>query len=35
VRLMQEHLDNVEAGLMFDRNVPSNDLSMALSAPNT
>ncbi|MBZ0224657.1 MAG: GntR family transcriptional regulator [Comamonas sp.] len=34
VRLMQEHLDNVEAGLMFDRDVPSNDLSMALTAPN-
>lgn len=31
-RLMQEHLTNVEAGLMFDREPPSNDLSMALSA---
>lgn len=35
VRLMQEHLDHVEAGLMFDRDVPSNDLSMALTASNS
>jgi len=32
VRLMQEHLASVEAGLMFDRDVPTNDLSMALAA---
>ena len=32
VQLMREHLDNVEAGLTFDRDVPTNDLSMALSA---
>ena len=31
VRLMQEHLTNVESGLEFDRTLPSNDLSMALS----
>lgn len=34
VLLMQEHLDNVEAGLMFERDVPTNDLSMALTATN-
>ena len=34
VRLMQEHLDNVEDGLMFERSVPTNDLSMALSGTN-
>ncbi|QXL85643.1 GntR family transcriptional regulator [Comamonas sp. NLF-1-9] len=34
VQLMQEHLDNVEAGLMFERDLPTNDLSMALSATN-
>ncbi len=32
VKLMQEHLDHVEAGLTFDRDMPSSDLSMALSA---
>lgn len=32
VRLMQEHLTNVESGLEFDRTLPSNDLSMALSS---
>lgn len=31
VRLMQEHLDNVEASLTFDRKAPSHDLSIALS----
>jgi DNA-binding GntR family transcriptional regulator len=31
VRLMQEHLDNVQAGLAFDREVPTSDLSMALT----
>lgn len=31
VRLMTEHLLNVEQGLAFDRKVPSNDISMALS----
>lgn len=31
VRLMQEHLQHVEAGLTFDRDMPSSDLSMALS----
>jgi len=31
VRLMNEHLLNVERGLAFDRKVPPNDLSMALS----
>ena len=31
VQLMRQHLDNVEAGLTFDRDVPANDLSMALS----
>ncbi len=32
VLLMQQHLDHVEAGLTFDRDLPSNDLSMALSS---
>ena len=32
VQLMRQHLDNVEAGLTFDRDVPTSDLSMALSA---
>ncbi len=32
VQLMQQHLDNVQAGLQFDRALPSNDLSMALSS---
>ncbi|WP_313298363.1 GntR family transcriptional regulator [Diaphorobacter sp.] len=32
VRLMQEHLQHVEEGLTFDRDMPTNDLSMALSA---
>ncbi|MBS0390201.1 MAG: GntR family transcriptional regulator [Proteobacteria bacterium] len=32
VRLMLQHLDNVEAGLTFDRDLPTNDLSMALSS---
>ncbi len=31
VRLMAEHLLNVEQNLAFDRKVPSNDISMALS----
>ncbi len=31
VRLMSEHLLNVEKNLAFDRKVPSNDISMALS----
>jgi DNA-binding GntR family transcriptional regulator len=31
VRLMQEHLLNVEQNLAFDRKVPANELSMALS----
>lgn len=31
VRLMTEHLLHVEQGLAFDRKVPSNDISMALS----
>lgn len=31
VRLMHEHLANVEAGLTFDRQRPINDLSLALS----
>lgn len=31
VRLMNEHLLNVEEGLTFDRQVPTNDLSAALS----
>ncbi len=32
VRLMQEHLLHVEAGLTFERELPSNDLSQALSS---
>jgi DNA-binding GntR family transcriptional regulator len=32
VRLMQEHLLHVEQGLTFDRELPTSDLSMALSA---
>ncbi len=32
VRLMDEHLSHVEAGLTFDRKLPTNDLSMALSS---
>ena len=32
VRLMQEHLEHVEQGLTFDRDMPTNDLSMALSS---
>ncbi|WP_027013921.1 GntR family transcriptional regulator [Comamonas composti] len=32
VRLMQQHLVHVEAGLTFDRDMPSSDLSMALSS---
>ena len=32
VQLMQLHLDHVEAGLTFDRDLPTNDLSMALSS---
>jgi DNA-binding GntR family transcriptional regulator len=31
VRLMDEHLAHVEAGLTFDRTVPTNDISVALS----
>jgi DNA-binding GntR family transcriptional regulator len=31
VRLMNEHLIHVEANLTFDRKVPANDISMALS----
>jgi len=31
VRLMNEHLLHVEENLTFDRKVPSNDISMALS----
>lgn len=31
VRLMDEHLQHVEQGLHFDRKLPSNDISMALS----
>jgi DNA-binding GntR family transcriptional regulator len=31
VRLMDEHLRHVEQSLTFDRKVPSNDISMALS----
>ena len=31
VRLMNDHLLHVEANLTFDRKVPSNDISMALS----
>ena len=32
VRLMQEHLLHVEQGLTFDRDMPTSDLSMALSS---
>ena len=32
VRLMQEHLLHVEEGLTFDRDMPTSDLSMALSS---
>ena len=32
VRLMNEHLLHVEEGLTFDRKLPSNDLSVALSS---
>lgn len=31
VRLMQDHLQHVEEGLAFDRDMPTSDLSMALS----
>lgn len=31
VQLMQEHLQHVEENLLFDRQIPINDLSMALS----
>ncbi|MBX3655143.1 MAG: GntR family transcriptional regulator [Ramlibacter sp.] len=31
VRLMDEHLQHVEAALTFDRQVPTNDISMALA----
>ena len=31
VRLMNEHLQHVEEGLTFDRKLPTNDLSLALS----
>ena len=34
VRLMQDHLQHVEEGLTFDRELPTNDLSMALSSVN-
>ena len=32
-RLMDEHLRNVMANLTFDRQLPTSDISMALSAP--
>lgn len=32
VRLMQDHLQHVEQGLTFDRDMPTNDLSIALSS---
>jgi DNA-binding GntR family transcriptional regulator len=32
VRLMNQHLMHVEEGLTFDRKLPSNDISMALSS---
>ncbi|MEZ5664732.1 MAG: GntR family transcriptional regulator [Burkholderiaceae bacterium] len=32
VRLMDEHLQHVEAGLTFERKLPTNDLSVALSS---
>lgn len=31
VRLMDEHLQHVEASLAFDRKIPSNDIAMALA----
>jgi DNA-binding GntR family transcriptional regulator len=31
VRLMTDHLEHVEASLTFDRQVPTNDISLALS----
>ena len=31
VRLMDQHLHSVEAGLTFDRKIPSNDIAMALA----
>jgi len=31
VRLMQEHLDHVEASLIYDRKVPSHDIAIALT----
>lgn len=31
LKLMDEHLQNVEANLTFDRKLPTNDISMALS----
>ena len=31
VRLMDEHLQHVEENLSFDRPLPTNDISMALS----
>ena len=31
VRLMNEHLQNVEANLVFDRKVPTHDIALALS----
>jgi hypothetical protein len=31
VRLMTEHLLNVEANLVFDRKVPTHDISLALA----
>jgi hypothetical protein len=31
VRLMDEHLQHVEATLTFDRKIPSHDISHALS----
>ena len=35
VQLMREHLDHVEQGLQFERDVPGNDLSLALSDLHT
>ena len=31
VRLMQQHLDHVEASLIYDRKVPSHDIAIALT----
>ena len=31
VRLMHEHLQHVEQSLMFDRQVPTHDISLALA----